>query len=106
MPSGLADLEAHGHMVLANPDFVARLKADAPINEADRGSLFDGGAQGYAALHALCLAQARRRAGPLLHSSALARAQKLQAAWSAKRWISQAAAGPGGVSVRYIAWKA
>lgn len=29
-----------------------------------------------------------------------------QPIWSAKRWISQAAAGPGGVSVRYIAWKA
>jgi hypothetical protein len=29
-----------------------------------------------------------------------------QGAWSAKRWISQAAAGPGGVSVRYIARKA
>lgn len=29
--SGLADLEAFGQMVLANPDFVARLKADAAV---------------------------------------------------------------------------
>src|SRR6201998_3379379 len=33
--SGLADLEAYGQMVLANPDFVTRLKTDAPMNEAD-----------------------------------------------------------------------
>jgi len=34
MASGLADLEAYGQMVLANPDFVARLKTAAPMNEA------------------------------------------------------------------------
>jgi 2,4-dienoyl-CoA reductase-like NADH-dependent reductase (Old Yellow Enzyme family) len=45
--SGLADLEAYGAMVLANPDFVARLKTGAPLNEADRGSFFGGTAQGY-----------------------------------------------------------
>ncbi|WP_042886665.1 alkene reductase [Cupriavidus necator] len=45
--SGLADLEAYGAMVLANPDFVARLKTGAPMNEADRGSFFGGTAQGY-----------------------------------------------------------
>jgi len=45
--SGLADLEAYGQMVLANPDFVARLKANAPMNDADRNSFFDGAAQGY-----------------------------------------------------------
>ena len=45
--SGLADLEAYGQMVLANPDFVARLKTDAPLNEADRASFFGGAAQGY-----------------------------------------------------------
>jgi N-ethylmaleimide reductase len=45
--SGLADLEAYGQMVLANPDFVARLKASAPMNEADRASFFGGAAQGY-----------------------------------------------------------
>ena len=45
--AGLADLEAYGQMVLANPDFVARLKTDAPMNEADRVTFFGGAAQGY-----------------------------------------------------------
>jgi N-ethylmaleimide reductase len=47
MASGLADLEAYGQTVLANPDFVARLKTGAPMNEADRASFFGGAAQGY-----------------------------------------------------------
>ena len=45
--SGTADLEAYGQMVLANPDFVERLKADAPMNNADRNTFFGGTAQGY-----------------------------------------------------------
>lgn len=45
--SGLADLEAYGQLVLANPDFVARVKTDAPMNEADRASFFGGAARGY-----------------------------------------------------------
>jgi N-ethylmaleimide reductase len=45
--SGLADLEAYGQMVLANPDFVTRLKTGTPLNEADRASFFGGAAQGY-----------------------------------------------------------
>src|SRR5271169_5174475 len=45
--SGLADLEAYGQMVLANPDFVARLKTGKPMNEADRATFFGGAAQGY-----------------------------------------------------------
>jgi 2,4-dienoyl-CoA reductase-like NADH-dependent reductase (Old Yellow Enzyme family) len=45
--SGLADLEAYGQMVLANPDFVARLKSDTPMNEADRVTFFGGTSQGY-----------------------------------------------------------
>jgi 2,4-dienoyl-CoA reductase-like NADH-dependent reductase (Old Yellow Enzyme family) len=45
--SGLADLEAYGQMLLANPDFVTRLKTDAPMNEADRASFFGGTARGY-----------------------------------------------------------
>ncbi|GAB2879715.1 alkene reductase [Pseudoduganella ginsengisoli] len=45
--SGLAEVESYGQMALANPDFVERLKANAPMNEADRGSYFGGGAQGY-----------------------------------------------------------
>jgi N-ethylmaleimide reductase len=45
--SGLADLEAYGQMVLANPDFVARLKTNAPMNQADHASFFGGAARGY-----------------------------------------------------------
>jgi N-ethylmaleimide reductase len=45
--SGLADLEAYGQMVLANPDFVARLQTNAPMNEADRATFFAGTARGY-----------------------------------------------------------
>jgi 2,4-dienoyl-CoA reductase-like NADH-dependent reductase (Old Yellow Enzyme family) len=45
--SGLADLEAYGQMTLANPDFVARLKTNAPMNDANRNSFFGGNEQGY-----------------------------------------------------------
>ena len=45
--SGLADLEAYGQLVLANPDFVVRLKTRAPMNEANRNAFFGGTAQGY-----------------------------------------------------------
>jgi len=45
--SGAADLESYGQMVLANPDFVTRLKQDISLNEADRSTFFGGGAQGY-----------------------------------------------------------
>ncbi|OCP01699.1 MULTISPECIES: alkene reductase [unclassified Ensifer] len=47
LASGLADLEAYGQMLLANPDFVHRLKADAPMNEADRMTYFGGTEKGY-----------------------------------------------------------
>jgi 2,4-dienoyl-CoA reductase-like NADH-dependent reductase (Old Yellow Enzyme family) len=40
--SGLADLEAYGAMVLANPDFVDRIKTNAPMNEAHREGFFGG----------------------------------------------------------------
>ena len=43
----LADLESYGQSILANPDFVARLKAGAPMNEADPSTFFGDGAQGY-----------------------------------------------------------
>ena len=45
--SGLADVEAYGQMVLANPDFVARLQSNAPMNVADRNTFFGGGDAGY-----------------------------------------------------------
>jgi N-ethylmaleimide reductase len=56
--SGLADLEAYGQMVLANPDFVARLKTGAPMNEANRAGFFGGAAQGYTDYPALEVATA------------------------------------------------
>ncbi|ALP68015.1 MULTISPECIES: alkene reductase [Paraburkholderia] len=40
--SGTADLEAYGAMVLANPDFVERLKTNAPMNEPQREGFFGG----------------------------------------------------------------
>ncbi|WP_420211920.1 alkene reductase [Burkholderia aenigmatica] len=45
--SELADLEAYGQMVLANPDFVTRLKTGAPMNDAQRETFFGGDAHGY-----------------------------------------------------------
>jgi 2,4-dienoyl-CoA reductase-like NADH-dependent reductase (Old Yellow Enzyme family) len=45
--SGFAQLETYGQMVLANPDFLTRLKTGAPMNTADRASFFGGGAAGY-----------------------------------------------------------
>lgn len=45
--SGLADLEAYGAMVLANPDFVERIRINAPMNEAKREGFFGGTEQFY-----------------------------------------------------------
>jgi N-ethylmaleimide reductase len=45
--AGLADLEAYGQMVLANPDFVERLSTAAAMNAADRNTFFGGDARGY-----------------------------------------------------------
>lgn len=47
LASGVADLEAYGQMVLANPDFVERLKANAPMNAPDHSSYYGGDARGY-----------------------------------------------------------
>ncbi|MCA8020045.1 alkene reductase [Burkholderia metallica] len=47
LKTGLADLEAYGQMVLANPDFVTRLKTGAPMNDAQRETFFGGDARGY-----------------------------------------------------------
>lgn len=55
---GLADLESYGQFVLANPDFVTRLKAGAPMNAADRRTFFGGTAKGYIDYPALREAQA------------------------------------------------
>ena len=40
--SGVADLEAYGAMVLANPDFVERLKTGAAMNAPQREGFFGG----------------------------------------------------------------
>lgn len=45
--SGLADLAPVGVWSLANPDFVERLKAGAPLNEADPATFYAGGSKGY-----------------------------------------------------------
>lgn len=45
--AGLADVAVVGKWVLANPDFIARIRRGAPLNAADRGTLFGGDARGY-----------------------------------------------------------
>lgn len=47
LASGLADLEAYGQVVLANPDFVERLKTGAPMSPADPATFFGGDSKGY-----------------------------------------------------------
>jgi 2,4-dienoyl-CoA reductase-like NADH-dependent reductase (Old Yellow Enzyme family) len=42
-----ADMESFGQMVLANPDFVERIRAGAPLNEPKKELLYAGGAAGY-----------------------------------------------------------
>ena len=42
-----ADLIVFGRPFLANPDLVARMKADAPMNALDMGSFYTPGAKGY-----------------------------------------------------------
>lgn len=44
---GRADLVAFGRPFIANPDLVARLQADAPLNALDTDTLYGGGAKGY-----------------------------------------------------------
>jgi N-ethylmaleimide reductase len=55
--AGLAELESYGQVVLANPDFVARLKTHAPMNDADRNTFYGGSAQGYTDYPALSPAE-------------------------------------------------
>jgi 2,4-dienoyl-CoA reductase-like NADH-dependent reductase (Old Yellow Enzyme family) len=45
--AGLADIESYGQMVLANPDFVQRIKTGAPLNEARKELFYAGGRAGY-----------------------------------------------------------
>lgn len=45
--SGKADLVAFGRPFISNPDLVARLRQDAPLNEGDQGTFYGGGAEGF-----------------------------------------------------------
>ncbi len=45
--AGLADLASVATFALANPDLVARLKSNAPLNGPDRGTFYGGGEHGY-----------------------------------------------------------
>lgn len=45
--AGLADISPIGRPALANPDLVARLRAGAPLNQADPATFYGGGAAGY-----------------------------------------------------------
>src|SRR3984957_185648 len=45
--AGLADLESYAQFVLSTPDFTARLKSGAPMNEPDKSSYRGGGSKGY-----------------------------------------------------------
>jgi N-ethylmaleimide reductase len=42
-----ADLIAFGVPFIANPDLVARLRANAPLNTPDKATFYGGGAEGY-----------------------------------------------------------
>ena len=46
--AGTADLESFGEMILANPDFVDRIRAGAPLNPPRREYFYSGGSTGYA----------------------------------------------------------
>lgn len=45
--SGRADLISFGTLFIANPDLPARIKAGAPLMDADRATMYGGGAHGY-----------------------------------------------------------
>jgi N-ethylmaleimide reductase len=45
--SGAVDLVAFGRLFLANPDLVARLERNAPLNEPQEETFYGGGAEGY-----------------------------------------------------------
>jgi len=47
LAEGYADLVAFGRPFIANPDLVARLRQNAPLNEPDKSTFYGGGARGY-----------------------------------------------------------
>lgn len=53
---GIADAVAFGRPYIANPDLVERFRKNAALNDADRGTFYGGGAQGYTDYPALAQA--------------------------------------------------
>lgn len=47
LDNDLADVITVGSWMIANPDFVERLKLDAPLNMPDKNTIYAGGAEGY-----------------------------------------------------------
>ena len=47
LADGVADAVAFGKLIIANPDLVARFKANAPPNDWDTPTFYSGGAKGY-----------------------------------------------------------
>lgn len=45
--AGLADMESYGALVIANPDFVERLRQNMALNNADPATYFGGNERGY-----------------------------------------------------------
>ena len=43
----VADIVTVGVWALANPDFIERLKKNAPLNEVDQNTLYGGDEKGY-----------------------------------------------------------
>jgi 2,4-dienoyl-CoA reductase-like NADH-dependent reductase (Old Yellow Enzyme family) len=47
LTDGVADAVAFGKLIIANPDLVARFKANAPLNDWDMPTFYSPGAKGY-----------------------------------------------------------
>jgi N-ethylmaleimide reductase len=47
LAAGQADLIAFGRPFLANPDLLARMRANAPLNAPDMGTFYTAGPLGY-----------------------------------------------------------
>jgi N-ethylmaleimide reductase len=57
--NGTADMVAFGRPFIANPDLVARLQQNAPLNPLNNDTLYGGGAEGYTDYPALSAAHRR-----------------------------------------------
>jgi N-ethylmaleimide reductase len=56
LAAGLADIVAFGVPYIANPDLVARLRLDAPLNKPDPATFYGEGPKGYTDYPALATA--------------------------------------------------